>query len=94
MAVVATYYTADRRTAPASFDVLIDGQRIAEQRVERTDPGRFYDVRYALPASVVQGKTSVTLRFQAKAGSQVTAVYGVRMVRADEASKGNTVQLE
>ena len=84
MAIVATYYTADRRTAPASFDILVDGQRIAEQHVDRSDPGRFYDMTYAVPATLLQGKSTVTLRFQAKAGSQVTAVYGVRMLRADE----------
>lgn len=88
MAIVATYYTADRRTAPASFDILVDGERIAEQRVERTDPGLFYDVTYTVPASLVQGKSSVTLRFQAQAGSQVTAVYGVRMLRADQVASG------
>lgn len=84
MAVVATYYSADRRTSPASFDILLDGQLLAEQKVARTDPGRFFDVTYPVPAALVQGKASVTLRFQAREGSQVAAVYGVRMVRADQ----------
>jgi len=84
MALIATYYSADRRTSPASFEVLVDGQRIAEQEVPRTDPGRFYDVTYSIPASLVQGKSAVTVKFQAKAGSQVAAVYGLRMVRADQ----------
>jgi hypothetical protein len=82
MALVATYYSADRRTSPASFEILIDGQRLAEQKVERTDPGRFYDVTYDVPAALAQGKSTVTVRFQAKEGSQVAAVYGLRMVRA------------
>jgi DUF1680 family protein len=84
MALIATYYSADRRTSPASFEILVDGQRIAEQEVPRTDPGRFYDVTYAIPAELVQGKPVVTVKFQARAGSQVTAVYGLRMVRADQ----------
>ena len=84
MAVVATYYTADRRTSPASFAILVDGQRLAEQKVDRTDPGRFFDVTYPIPAAMVQGKGSVTVRFEAAEGSQVAAVYGVRMARADQ----------
>jgi DUF1680 family protein len=84
MAIVATYYSADRRTSPASFEVLVDGQKIADQEVPRTDPGRFYDVTYAVPAALVEGKPAVTVKFQAKPGSQVTAVYGLRMVRADQ----------
>jgi DUF1680 family protein len=86
MVVVATYYSADRRTSPASFEILVDGQRIAEQKVERTDPGRFYDVQYPVPAALVQGKSRVVVRFQAKEGSQIAAVFGIRMTRGDQIS--------
>lgn len=84
MVVVATYYSADRRTSPASFDILVDGQRIAQQKVERTDPGRFYDVQYPVPAALVQGKSKVAVRFQAEEGNQIAAVFGVRMARGDQ----------
>ena len=83
MVLVATYYSADRRTSPATFDILVDGQNVAQQKVERTDPGRFYDVQYPLPAALVQGKSRVTVRFQAAEGSQIAAVFGVRMTRGD-----------
>lgn len=84
MVVVATYYSADRRTSPASFDILVDGQRIAQQKVERTDPGRFYDVQYPVRAALVQGKSKVAVRFQADEGNQIAAVFGVRMARGDQ----------
>lgn len=84
MAVVVTYYSADRRSSPASFEILVDGQRVGAQEIERTDPGRFFDVSYAVPASLVQGKAAVTVRFQAKEKSQIAAVFGVRMVRSDQ----------
>jgi len=61
----------------------VDGQRVAEQTVERTDPGRFFDVTYPLPEAMVRGKRAITVRFQAKENSQIAAVYGVRTVRAD-----------
>jgi DUF1680 family protein len=84
MAVIATYYTADRRTLPADFEILVDGTRVDDQHIDRSDPGRFFDVTYQVPAELVKGKTKVTVRFQAKEGSQIGAVYGVRMVRADQ----------
>jgi DUF1680 family protein len=84
MVLVATYYSADRRTSPASFDILVDGQQVAEQKVERTDPGRFYDVSYPISAALLHGKSHVTVRFQAKDRSQIAAVFGVRMARGDE----------
>ena len=84
MALVATYYTADRRTSPADFEILVDGVRLAEEKVGMADPGRFYDVTYAIPAAMAAGKQSVTVRFQAVARSQVAAIYGVRVVRASE----------
>ncbi len=84
MVVMVTYYSADRRTSPASFEILVDGQRIAEQTVERTDPGHFYDMSYPVPAALVDGKSRITVRFQANEGSQIAAVFGVRMLRGDQ----------
>ena len=54
--------------------------------VERysASPTRIGDVTYAVPVALVQGKPAVTVKFQSKAGSQVAAIYGLRMVRADQ----------
>lgn len=72
------------RTAPATFDVLVDGERIAVQEVGRSSPREFYDVIHPIPAELVRGKERVTVRFQAQEGSQVARIYGVRVIRADE----------
>ncbi|MGW8266168.1 MAG: beta-L-arabinofuranosidase domain-containing protein [Longimicrobiales bacterium] len=84
MALVLTFYSDDRRSAPATFDVLVDGERIAVQEVGRSTPRQFYDVTHPIPAELVRGKARVTVRFQAHEGSQVATLYGVRMIRADE----------
>jgi len=84
MAVVATYYTADRRSLPADFAVLVDGRQVGGQHLDRSDPGRFLDLTFPVPAELVRGKTKVTVRFQATAGSRLPAVFGVRTVRADQ----------
>jgi DUF1680 family protein len=84
MRLVVTYYSADRRTSPAAFDILADGQTVAEQKIPRTDPGHFYDVSYPLPAALTAAKQKITVRFQATERSQIAAIFAVRTVRGDQ----------
>jgi hypothetical protein len=85
MTLIATYYSGDRRGTPADFEILADGQRVAGQQLQLADPQRFFDVAYPLPAELVRGKTKLTVRFQAKAGSQIATVFGLRVIRGDAA---------
>ena len=71
---------------PGTFDIQVDGGRLAVQEVGRGFPRCFFDVTHAIPAGMVEGKAKVTVRFQAHEGSQISTIYGVRMVRADEVS--------
>lgn len=81
MAVVATYYSDEWRKR--TFDILVDGQKVGEQMVEKGDVPHFFDVEYAIPAELVKGKQKVTIRFQATNGNEIAAVFGVRTIRAD-----------
>ncbi|HEU5072485.1 MAG TPA: beta-L-arabinofuranosidase domain-containing protein [Verrucomicrobiae bacterium] len=81
MAVVVTYYSDEWRKR--TFDILADGQKIGEQVVAKDGTPRFFDVKYAIPADVVKDKSKVTIRFQSTNGSEIAAVFGVRMIRAD-----------
>ena len=84
MMLIATYYSDDRRGTPASFEIHVDGTRVAEVEVNRSEPPRFHDMEYPIPAELVAGKEQVTVRMQAKSDSQIATVFGLRMVRADE----------
>jgi hypothetical protein len=83
--LMVTYHPEER--TKRSFEILVDGQRIGEQIIERSVPGsaagQFFDVEYKIPAALLTGKQKVTVRFQATGGLEVGAVYGVRIVRAD-----------
>lgn len=83
MALVVTYYSTERRRGMARFEILVDGQPVGRQVVGRSEPSRFFDVEYALPANLVQGKEKVTVRFQAIEDGSVAGVFGIRMIRAD-----------
>jgi hypothetical protein len=81
--LVVTYNREER--ANRAFEVLVDGVRIGEQAVPRRSPEQlegFFEVEYPVPANLVAGKQKVTVRFQGTGGSEVAAIYGIRMVRA------------
>jgi DUF1680 family protein len=81
MAVVVTYFQDEwmRKT----FDILVDGQKVGQQVIERGGVPQFFDVEYAIPDALVKGKKTVTVRFQATNRSGIAAVFGVRTIRAD-----------
>jgi DUF1680 family protein len=79
MAVVVTYHTEARR--PRTFQVLVDGQRIADQTIDDSGEPRFFDVEYAIPDALVRGRGKVTVRFQAAGEDGLSPVFGIRMIR-------------
>jgi hypothetical protein len=84
MTLMVTYNTGERELR--TFEILVDGQRVAEQTIERRSPEqepRFFDVEYKVPAELVKDKQKVTVRFQAAKGNEIGAVCGIRMIRAD-----------
>jgi len=80
-ALVVTYYSDEWRKR--TFDVLVEGQKVGNQTIEKGGPVRFFDVEYAIPSNLVQGKQKVTARFQATNGNEIAAVFGLRIIRAD-----------
>ena len=66
------------------FDVLVDGQKIATQRLENNKPDKFYDEVYRLPADLLKGKQTITVKFQAHPGAWAGGVFGARVMKAEE----------
>jgi hypothetical protein len=81
LALVVTY--SNHENAARHFDVLVDGVRLAQQTVEGGTPLQFNDVEYPLPADLLADKQKITVRFQAGTGSEIAAVFGLRIVRTD-----------
>lgn len=85
LSLILDLYSDDRRHSPAEFSILVDGRRVASYQLRQTEPPRFFDVRFPIPPAAVEGKRRVTLRFEAEEGSQIPAILGIRIVRADAA---------
>jgi DUF1680 family protein len=84
MSLLVTYTNDEQQRR--SFDVLVEGRKLGEQVIERRSPEkdvRFFDVEYAIPADLPQGRSKLTVRFEATGGNGIGTVLGLRMVRAD-----------
>ena len=63
-----------------AFAVLADGQRVGEEHFAFDSESRFFDREYALPATLVQGKGKLTIRFEATGTTEVAPVYTLRLI--------------
>ena len=79
MSLGFTYLGGEGR--PRTFDVLVDGVRIATRTTEY-HPTELLDAEYPVPASLTRGKETVTVTFQAHADSASAAIFEVRMAPA------------
>ena len=75
-----TYWGSD--AGNRVFDVLVDGEKIATQRLSRNRPEQMFDQVYPLPARLLQGKDRVTIKFQAGPGQFAGGVFGLRVVKS------------
>uniref|UniRef100_UPI0025B717C9 DUF6805 domain-containing protein n=1 Tax=uncultured Muribaculum sp. TaxID=1918613 RepID=UPI0025B717C9 len=66
----------------SEFDILIDDELMASaDNTHRWRTTQFKTVDYAIPASMLNGKNEVRVKFQAHKGKQVGQIYGVRIIR-------------
>jgi hypothetical protein len=79
MQVQVTYWGSD---VGREFDVLVDGVKIASQKLDNNRPGQLFEVAYPLAKEQTQGKTSVTVRFQGRPGHVAGGVFECRTMKA------------
>jgi DUF1680 family protein len=77
-----TYSGTDRGR---TFDILVDGVKIATQQLQGEQVGKFFEVRYPLPAEVLAGAKDgrITVRFAAERGL-AGGVYDVRLLKRSQ----------
>ena len=79
--LVVSYWGSE--TGPRTFDILIDGVKVATQSLQNNTPGEFFDVTYAIPPDVTRGKNKITIRFSGQPGNMAGGFYGVRVIRSE-----------
>ena len=76
-----TYWGEDRGR---HFDVLVDRQKLATQRLTASHPGVYFDEAYPLPLELTRGKEKVTVKIQGSADTWAGGVFGVRVLKPAE----------
>lgn len=63
------------------FDVLVNGTKIASERLNHEKPGEFVYHTYSVPFDVTKGKEKATVRFESHGNLVAGSVYECRTVR-------------
>jgi hypothetical protein len=79
LALVCAYWGSD--CGNRQFDVLVDGAKIATQKLDNNRPYAFFDETYAIPPDLTKGKDHVTVRFQGLPGQTAGGIFGLRVVK-------------
>jgi hypothetical protein len=87
MVLSCTYWGSDggRR----EFEILVNGKKVASQKLEHNRPDRYFDVQYPIPLELTRGKQKVTIRFQAAEGKITGGVFGCAILRPEKPSSAN-----
>lgn len=70
-------------TGSKTFDILIDGKKIATENISGKQDGAFIDVPYEIPASLTQGKDKVTVKFAPHPGHRAGPFFYARTVKRE-----------
>ena len=70
----ATYWGEEKERI---FYILVDGQRIATEKLGYKKMREFIERDYPIPPEMLKGKTSVTVRFEPEKGHTAGPVFGV-----------------
>ena len=63
------------------FDILVDGAKLVTEDWKGGKTGKFYDVEYKLPASMISSKTQITVKIDANHGRTAGRIFGVRTIK-------------
>jgi len=78
--LMVTYWGSD--TNNRTFDILIDGHKVATQTLDKEKPGEFFHVTYPIPEELTKDKEKMTVRFQSHPGKMAGGVYECRIVKS------------
>lgn len=84
--LIGTYWGMDNRGR--NFDILVDGEKVATEDLNKYKESRFHDITYRIPANLTTGKSTINIKFQAKPHNQAGPLYGVRLVKESVLESG------
>ena len=68
-------------TGERNFDILVDGTKIATQKLSNKRTGQFWDATYPIPVELTRGKEKITIKLQAQPGNFAGGLFGSRILK-------------
>jgi hypothetical protein len=78
MVLLAKYWGSD---TGRTFDILVEGAKIATQTVNVNFPGDFFEVEYRIPSELTLGKEKVTVKYKAPPDGGAGGLFGLAVLR-------------
>lgn len=88
MNLICTYWGSDGGNR--NFDIMVDGTKIATQKLDHNKPNIFFEVVYQIPLKLTENKKKIRLRFQAHENNFAGGLFGVRTVVRNSTDKTTT----
>lgn len=70
-------------TGSKTFDILVDGEKIATENISGKKDGAFIDVPYEIPQNLTQGKDKITVKFAPHPGHRAGPFFYARTVKRE-----------
>jgi DUF1680 family protein len=77
--LINTYWGMDNRGR--TFDIFVDGEKIATEDLNKFKESRFYDISHRIPTKLTEGKKRITIMMKGQKENQTGPVFGVRVVK-------------
>ncbi len=79
MALMCAWWGSD--SGARTFDILVNGKKIATQSLESLSPGHIKRITYPIPDRLTKGKSKIIVRLTAHAGNIAGGLFGCRVVK-------------
>jgi len=77
--LLVTYWGGDKDNR--SFDIKVNGTKIADQELTGAKPYEFFEVKYPIPEKLTEDKEKLTVRFESHKDKIAGAVFNCRIVK-------------
>ena len=79
MALVADYFGGF--TGSRTFDILVDGQKIATENISGKADGKLIDLYDDIPDELTASASVIEVRFQPHVGNRAGPLFGIRTLK-------------
>lgn len=77
-ALLCTYIGDDKNR---TFDILVDGTKIASEELKGGTTGKFFDIEYVIPDEIIKNKTTIIVQVQGTNGKTAGRMFGCRTIK-------------